>query len=340
MSVFEGIFIGDIHLDKLSKLFPSSHVQLKFNEIEKPLNYALKKGIRDVIFLGDVCENYRLSYDSMCGFIKFLHKWDGKLKLHFILGNHDFAEDGVHSLQPFIEEQKLGLFKSVRFYTKQTVKDLGIPVNFCPFPFTEGVDGALNVGHFEVSGSTRDNGRIIKEAHKVSKRHRWVMGHLHTPHDVNKVHYTGTLYQLNFGESLPKYFSHVKARLSGKEVLTDIQRIKVDPAFKFFNVQVNSKSDLKVIEKNKLYLYKLFIHSDYELSEKDLLKYKNVVDVKGFSSKEELIALKDEEFIDIKEQSLILPSATENLKAYLKAKGTDKKTIERCLGIVKRTTKA
>lgn len=334
-SVFEFVAVGDLHFDKLARLFPDRHIELLIGEMHKPMQYALKKGIRNVIFLGDVAENPRLSYESLCAYIKFLHVYDGKLNIYTILGNHDFAENGVHSLQPLIALQELKMFKTVKFATTPKVIGKEVKINLSPYPFTEPVKNALNIGHFEVSGSIRDNGRVIKEAHDVGN-YDWVMGHLHTPHDVGKyVHFVGTLAQKNFGESLPKSFTHVKVRMSGGKLQKQLVRIPNDPVFKLFNLKVESKSDLKEISKNPNYLYKLFVQSKYDISLKDLEKYPNIVDVKGFTTKDELTALMDEEFIEMREQNLILPSVTENLRAYLKSKGADKKQISRAMEITK-----
>lgn len=336
--VFDAVFIGDLHFDKMARLFPQNHLQLQIAEINKPMQYALKKGVRDVVFLGDVAENPTLSALAFCSLLRLLKQYDGKLRISFILGNHDFAENGVHSLLPFIEMQELKMFQTVRFFTSPKVIGKEVKINMSPYPFTDSVKNALNIGHFEVSGSTRDNGRIIKEAHDVGKAD-WVMGHLHTPHDVGNVHYVGTLYQTNFGESLPKSFTHGRFRMSGGKLQKKYERIQCDPMFKLHNLKVESKADLKVISKNPLYLYKLFVQSKYDITAMDLDKYQNIVDVKGFTSKDELVALMDEEFIEIKEQNLVLPSVTENLRDFLKHKGADKKQISRAVEITKELLK-
>lgn len=333
--VYECVHVGDLHMDKLGRLLGDRQFALQVAELEKPMEYALAKGIRNVNLLGDVSENPFLTAPAFCALLRYLKKYDGKLNISVILGNHDFAENGVHSLLPFIEMQELKMFKSVRFFTAPKVIKFGdVKVNYSPYPFTDGIKNAVNLGHFEVSGSTRDNGRIIKEAHDVGDID-WDMGHLHTPHDVGNVHYVGTLYQTNFGESLPKSFTHAKYRMSGGKLQKKRVRVPNDPVFKLFNLKVESKADLKEIQKKDTYLYKLFVQSKYDISLKDLEKYPNIVDVKGFTTKEELTALMDEEFIEMREQNLVLPSVTENLRDYLKSKGADKKQISRAMEITK-----
>lgn len=337
--VYECLNLGDVHLDKLGRLLGERQFDLQIGELHKPMQYALSKGIRHVNFLGDVSEHPYLSVTAFCKLLRFLKAYDDKLNITFILGNHDFAENGVHSLLPFIQMQELKMFNTVKFYTAPKVVKFGdVKVNYSPYPFTDGIKKAVNLGHFEVSGSTRDNGRIIKEAHDVGNID-WDMGHLHTPHDVGSVHYVGTLYQTNFGESLPKSFTHAKYRMSGGKLQHKRVRVPNDPKFKLFNLKVESKSDLKEIHKNENYLYKLFVQSKYDISAKDLEKYPNIIDVKGFTTKEELTALMDEEFIEMREQNLVLPSATENLRDFLKSKGVEKKQINRAMEITKELLK-
>lgn len=333
-SVFEGVFVGDIHFDKMKKLFPDNHTKLQINELKKPYEYALRNGVKNVFLLGDVCEFPRLSYESQIAFMRFLKGIKG-VHTHVILGNHDFSEMGVHSLQPFIAMRELNMLSNVDFHTVQHLeKSFGVPVNFCPYPHIESKGNAVNLGHFEVSGSTGDNGRVIKKAVDIDEEHFWMMGHLHTPHDIKTAHYVGTLYQTNFGERLPKSFTHGKFRIKSKKLEKKLKRVANDPAFKLFNLPVETKHDLKQIEKNPLYLYKVFVHSNYDLEEKDLAKYSNIVDIKGYQNKEQLQALIEEEFVELNEQDVRLPSVTENLGTALKNKGANKKQIKRGVDIV------
>ncbi len=330
------IAIGDIHGDKLKNLFPN-HIELQFNEINKVINYGRREGEKHFALLGDLSENIRLSQEAECAFIRFFCYWDGKIELDVILGNHDFAENSNHSLLPFMEMQRAGVFKTIRFHEKPYVNKIdGVYHNFCPYPFKEPVKNAVNYGHFEVSGSLRDNGMVIAKAHDVGEKENWIMGHLHTPHTVGRVHYTGTLYQLNFGESMPKSFSILNARLKGGKVKVEIERIRTAPAFRLINLVIDSEKDLKKIEKNPLYKYRLLTNVNFE-TERDILgEYDNVVKMEGFKSKKELKALVEESFIEITEQKLELPSIVEELEKYLvHEKKATPKQVKRALEITK-----
>ncbi len=329
--------IGDIHGDKLRNLFPTNHLDLQFAEIRKAIDYARRQGETAVTFLGDLAENIRLSPEAESHFIRFFFWLDSVMEGHVILGNHDFAETGNHSLLPFFELQRAKVFKRIRFYEEPTIVNIdGVNHNFSPYPYKEGVKNAVNYGHFEVSGSTRDNGTVIKKAHDTNEKHAWVLGHLHTPHDVGNNHYTGTAYQLNFGESLPKSFSIVTPRISHGKLKLKKERIKVDPAFKLINIEVYKEKHLKQIEKNPLYKYRLLLSADFDTDIDIMGKYPNVVKLEGFKSKKELKALVQESFIEITEQTLNLPSAQEELERFLKhEKKATSKQLKRALEIVR-----
>jgi DNA repair exonuclease SbcCD nuclease subunit len=334
---FRALCVGDLHLDKLAKLFPDNHLQLQFNEITKVCSYAINNGYDRIIFLGDIGENPRLSYEALCAFIDFLSKWDEHLKFDFILGNHDFAETGIHSLQPFVNWQKKKFYKNIKIYDKAKLVEIdGVQVNYSSYPSTTGYDNAINIGHFEVSGSTRDNGMIIKKSHNVNPEHLWVMGHLHTPHQVKNVWFAGTLFQLNFGEGQEKSFLAIEAKMRKGKLKTKIERIECSPEFKLFNLTVNSKSDLKKIEKNDLYKYRLLVKSSFDLPENLTEKYKNIVKIEGYKNKKELEALKTSSFLELTAQTIDLPSNKDLLKIFFKSKGYPEKYLKRALKLIKR----
>ena len=49
--MLECVTVGDLHFDKLKKLFPDTHNQLFINELNKPMQYAVENGISYVFFL-------------------------------------------------------------------------------------------------------------------------------------------------------------------------------------------------------------------------------------------------------------------------------------------------
>ena len=325
MSSVDVLFIGDLHFDKLTKYFGTlDSLARQMSEIEKALTYAKKNGIQHIIFLGDICENVRLSTEAEFTLLNLLRRTtEYGLEVHIILGNHDFAENGIHSLV---------LFKDIcRFYIKNvtiydTLTDVeieNVPFRFCPYPYTEGKSNRLNVGHFEVSQSIRDNGHVIKVANNVRSKHHWVMGHLHTPHDVNNVHYVGTLYQTNFGEKNKKFFSHSTITLDDGVLYTKHRRVRNVANFEFINLAIEYPDDIDKIEEDANKLYKLFIQDGVDFDETAIANLYNVVDVKGYNTKKELKSLQEEDFIEINEQTLDLPSVVESVYDFFKATGSE-----------------
>ena len=332
------VFVGDLHLDKLRKLFPELHLKLQFAEINKVCEYCIKQGIRHLIFQGDIGESFRLSEDATEALLRFLHKWDGKLEFHFILGNHDWAENGVHCLRPFVLMYEFKWFKSVHVHsTLSQVTIGGIDFNMMPYPHTKPPKSkrqAVNVGHFETVGSMRDNGRVIKTGVEVPKKQVVFCGHLHTPHDVGPVHYSGTLYQLNFGESLPKSFTVAKFKYSGDRLLKQVKRIPVDPRFKLINLVVEKRSDLKKVDPNPLYLHKLFLSAGIDLPDNFLTKNPNVVNIDGYANKQELSALIEESFLEFGEGEELVFNHHEGLGEWLTTKGATESQIKRAVELV------
>ena len=102
-----GIWVGDLHLDRLKKLY-SNALELQEAEICKPLEYALSQGVKFVVFAGDIGEHPTLSESALLVLLNVLIKYGKHLNIHLILGNHDFAETGVHSLKvlELLKQQK------------------------------------------------------------------------------------------------------------------------------------------------------------------------------------------------------------------------------------------
>lgn len=333
----EGIAIGDLHTDKanLAKYFENP-LALQLKAVDKVLHFAVSHGIRHVLFLGDVCEYVHLSEEARVSFLRLLKKYDGKLDIYVILGNHDYAETGIHSLQTFIEMCRQGMFQTVRIFDTPQIVDLeGVPFHFLPYPHKKPLDKnpGVCVAHYEVKGAKRDNGRMIKDGTLPEyKRHMFIQGHLHTPQVVGRHVYAGTLYQLSFGESLPKGFLRFRCRLQDGRLEFKHKHVKVDPVFKLVNLVVEDKQDLKKVTSDPNVRYKLFIKEDVIVPNDFLLKHTNIVNRLSFSTQEELEALENEEFA-LESQSVEL-SHEKLLPGFLKKKGFAKPDIRRALNLL------
>lgn len=280
----EIIGIGDAHLDKLTSLIQDASAKTT-QCWRRVFKYALERGVRHVAFYGDIGNKSRLTDESECQILDTLLRPAYRdLHFHFIPGNHDFAENGSHSLR-FLEVIAERMDINISVYTKPTVVRLdGVRFNFLPYPFEETLKDAVNVGHFEVAGATRDNGRRTETG--PDNKHFNLLGHLHTPHRVRNSYFSGTLFQTNFGESMPKFFHHVTVE-SPKDY--DVQQVPFRPPWELINLVVNAPKDIKQIEAEAHLLYKLFIKDGADIDiDQVLQKHANVVKHTPFKSKTDL----------------------------------------------------
>lgn len=283
--MLEFVGIGDLHMDKLSKLLPGFGNAAVAAETRKVLDYAKKHGVVHVFYYGDVCDKSRMSYSGHTELTQILFGPEyADLNHWVILGNHDFEENGTHSLQVLQQFAESTGRSNVHIITQPTETKIdGVRVRFLPYPHESTSKDALNVGHFEAAGALRDNGKRITDGY--SKNHLCAMGHLHTMHQVRRMYYSGTLYQTNFGEKLPKFFHHAK-------VMPDLRHkfkcVRHTPSFTLTNLEVRSRADLKKVSSNPLDLYKLFVHSSVKLRPDDLEKLNNVVRINKFETEKDL----------------------------------------------------
>lgn len=291
----EYVGVGDLHVDKMDGLVDDANTKIVDCIRRGPIKHAREAGVRHIIFYGDLAEKYRMSYEAQVALYElFLGKECEEFVLHFILGNHDFAENGAHSLEVLKVLANL-MGKRLRVYTEQTLVKLeGRKFNMMPHPVLVTRRDCLNIGHFEMKNSFRDNGRQID--HGFTTPHKCCVGHLHTNHKVRRAHYSGTLYQTNFGESLPKFFHHVRYE-DDDPYSVEVENVRVEPTWKLVNLEVRTESDLKKIERSEDVLYKLFVHEGLDLDMGEVMAaHTNVVRHNRFKTKKELQELVENEW--------------------------------------------
>jgi hypothetical protein len=323
--------IGDLHFRKLDNIIPDASQKIA-QCLHRVLGYALNHGVQTVLFYGDICEVPRLDYAAEVALYSVLLDQKYRdLDLRFVLGNHDFQEDGSHSMEVM---QVIAKACKVNFkvYTEaQKVKLEGERFKMLPYPFTDTEARCVNVGHFEAKGSLRDNGKVIDEG--VDTDHDGVMGHLHTNHQVRNFHYSGTLYQTNFGESEKKFFHHCKVR-DGR---LKVNNVPFDPPWILRNVQVTAPEDVEVLEKSDRILYKLFVKNGVDLDLEALMaKYPNIVKSNFFKTKQELQLMVSDGWKldkDLIEQSVAVIDERAVVKKWLGTK-LDHKQVKRGIQIL------
>lgn len=297
----EFVGIGDLHMPDSQGLgglakYIENPERMICEEIRKVLEYARARQIRHVIQYGDVCDGARMSYDSMCA-LDDLFREHQDLVFWIILGNHDMlgtVPEAGHSLQ--VLQRMVRDLKNVRIMVNPVTKKIdGAPVRFLPYPHTPDKRGALNVFHNEVYGSKSDSGRVYKDDQLSKSKCVSVGGHLHTAHQVRNTHFSGTLYQNNFGESLPKYFHHIQYN-SDEDF--DISLVPHDPTYKLYTCVIENRRDLREIPVGEHDLIKLVLKDGASVSAEDYAHLKNIVILRNFGTKDELVSVLSEDLAE------------------------------------------
>lgn len=293
--MFEAIGIGDLHLpDADGRGGLANYIdkpeEYVMEEVERVIRWAVKKAIGIVMFYGDMSENHRMSYEGQLAFARTIKKYP-KIQFIVILGNHDKVSQVSsmgHSMELIMEMN----LKNLTVYTEDTEVRYGKQlVKFCPWPSKAFNKKAFNVAHIEVRGSKGDSGREMTGNDLVKSNAVVAMGHLHTPHQVRETYYSGTLYQTNFGESLPKYFHHIQWKSPDDY---EINLIPFDPKYKLFNCVVESQSDADALPRDPHHLIKLVVKDGADVVIPSL---SNIVITKAFKTKNDLATILTEDLM-------------------------------------------
>ncbi len=291
----EAIGIGDLHLtDDTGKGGLSKYIESPdryvMSEVERVIKWGLKKGIKVCLLYGDLSENPRMSYEGQIALATTIKAYP-KMQFIAILGNHDkLSRDSAvgHSMQT-IQMMDLPNF---RILTEDCVLKLqGTKVNFCPWPSKAFNPNMLNVGHTEVHGSKGDSGRVMAGDDLSKSKAIVCMGHLHTNHQVRNTYFSGTLYQTNFGEPLPKFFHHINFNSTDDY---EINSIPFDPLYKLFNCVVESQADVDALPTDSHHLIKLVVQDGADVV---VPNRPNIVLNKTFKTKSDLATILTEDLM-------------------------------------------
>ena len=276
----EAVVCTDWHLDLLGGIFkdnPEKGIKLQIKDIEKPFDYALSKGIKNMIIPGDLGQTEDLSSLAKFHLLELLLKYDGLLNVHIIPGNHDYNRVGTHSLKLFellCIKQK---FTTINFYTEPTKVIIAKEkFNFVPFPHKKLLPGFINVAHIEPADFVRDNGRLVKDGQVVAKGISLINGHLHKYQAKKNIVLPGTLYQCNFGEKGPKGFCHVRVK-DGK---LSHRFVEVQPSFTFTTINIETQDDWLKIPKGETEFVRIYVKSTMTIPD-EIQNYQNVLQFSG-----------------------------------------------------------
>lgn len=303
--MLEAVGVGDLHLtDKDGKGGLAKYIEhpdaYVMSEVDRICTWARKRGIKYAFLYGDVCENPRMSYEAMLAFETCIRR-NKDIEFLVYRGNHDSnAKESAegHSLQ-VIERMRL---KNLRVFVDDEYVMLGkTKVKICPWPSTAFDPKVLNFGHIEVKGSKLDSGRSMDDDGLSKSKAVVCMGHLHTNHKVRNTHYSGTVYQTNFGESLPKFFHHIQWNSLDDYEITSVP---FEPIYKLFNCVVETEADVAALPTDPKHLIKLVVKDGADIV---VPNRANIVINKTYKTKSDLAQILTEDLLN--GQELVLKSA-------------------------------
>lgn len=266
--MLQAVFTSDWHFDGLRNLFPEDHADRIAAEIEKPYRYAVKKGIKYVIVAGDISDSYKMSPESIKALVRVQKTYEDQCETYYLTGNHDYGDDKTTSLSLFKTLSEFKMLKNFHVIdTPQIIRLDGVDLNFCPFPHTELVatnKPTLNIIHRDVAGAVGDNGRELKVREDLSVdavRDFTVSGHIHKHQYIKskRVLYNGALFQKTFGESLPKGWVDLRAKVSGGVLKVKWDFIENKPKFRLETVHIKTQKDFSKLKVDPNIRYRLYI---------------------------------------------------------------------------------
>jgi DNA repair exonuclease SbcCD nuclease subunit len=339
----EFIFFSDTHFQKLKKLFPDTHLKICINEFRKPLEYAVKNGIKTVIHGGDLFDSPNAEHSYIKSLISLLLDFK-ELNIYIILGNHDVEDSDNNSLNLIKLCHDLKILPNVKVMFEPN-KDVieGIPFNFMPFPCSKfSKKPMVNIAHLETAGVIRDNNTKVKTGIETTTTNNLnFIGHIHKQQKVGEnTWFCGGLYQTTFGERNPKGWYHANVKFkNGKWVRKKIKFIKNNCSFELVNLNIEVKDDFDKITKDESTLYKLHISEGIVVPPSLTTKYPNVITIVGSKNGEELSVYTKELPQEMYEGSNVLDSLINDplwgLFEFLKQEGLSKKERRRGVEIVK-----
>jgi len=289
----EFVGVGDLHFDSsvAQHLKTTQLHDLIVQEIQSVFKYARRNGVKTAVFYGDIAHTATLTPESWMAFLRLL-KHNTDMRLIVMTGNHDVTDSGRHSLRE-LQEVADSWMPHVKVLSQpKCIRIDGELLNVLPWPHVTTRADACNVLHVEVKGSKFDSGRDTKSKTVIDPEHFCVAGHLHTSQVVGNVHFSGTLYQTNFAEKLPKFFHHVRYG----DGVQEARLIPHKPALTLHNVIIKSRKDLDTIPDDSMSLCKVFVKDGVDIDPDELAKRPNVISrLHSFKNKEELEVLINED---------------------------------------------
>lgn len=241
----EYLVIGDIHIgnNKNNTIFFNTAI----NYAKWIKNICNQNGITQIIQLGDILhnrENIHLSAsDCVYEFFSILSEFD----IHITVGNHDCLYNNVSDVNSL---KLLSRWPNITVHEKvTTVGDLC----FCGWgtKLEDIPDSKIIFGHFDIKGFQMSAFKISEHGFSASdlmnKCQLLMSGHYHKPqvrfYNKKPLIYTGSAYQLNWGESGEDKFAYI---LNTETLEYRPVQNKISPRFEY----IKNEKDLEKVKNN------------------------------------------------------------------------------------------
>jgi len=203
------------------------------------------KGIRDIVFLGDINDNRKMIYTTILSEINTFFDLFKDFNLVLIVGNHDSYYNDRNDVNTI---KFLGKYDNITIIDSVTNVDVnGKSVTFCPWAFDPKSLGSGDVlfGHLELNSFKQSFAHVCNDGLNpidLVKNYGLIFsGHFHLRDERvyknGKIIYTGSAYELNYGdiESIKGYY------------VLDI----TDSSYTFFENNISPKHVRMSVDKKK-----------------------------------------------------------------------------------------
>jgi hypothetical protein len=302
-----GVVSADWHIGGMSKVFPNGGATtLQIAEIHKVYKYAADNAIRHVFIPGDISDKTVLTEHDLIALISLFLWYDDHFDSYYMAGNHDFhsvdveTKDGetkvtsktsLDVLKLLVDNGMLKRFKI--FYEPEMLKLDGVNVCFMPFPHQNVLAASrppLVMAHIEVAGAIGDNGRVLKSGNDhrfIRQSGDFVMsGHIHLYQylKAKRFAYCGSLYQKNFGESLPKGFIDFEAKYVKGALRVSHEFVSTKPGFTLQQKLIQESSDWESLVHDPTIRYKILTGEGVVVPKNVMKDFPNIVYLQGASA--------------------------------------------------------
>ncbi len=344
--MLRGISTSDWHLGGMLRVMPDPVTRM-MEEVHKPFRYALENGIKHVFVPGDISDSDQMDSHTFIQLMTLILTYDQHLVITYLRGNHDVAHKYKTSLDTIEFMANNGFFKNFRVISSpKAVSIRDVSVGFLPFPYQQvkAKRPPLIFAHVEEPGALGDNGRPLRVKEDQVRRVAgdfMISGHIHQYQvlEQRRTIYNGSLYQKNFGESLPKGFIDFTAEYVKGRLEVNHEFINSNPNFELRTVKIKKSSDWDRIKDDPSIRYKVLVDRESGVVvPKDItISRPNIVYLSGVES---LTRVKDvHELAEGQISQVPKFSPVRGLRSYLEKSGLDKALVNEGLRMSKEAWK-